>query len=232
MRDDFVQNNDRLFWMDRFVLDLPYHLWPQYSAKPDAPKVLFRFFETTHTCIVLANSNEAERECNVARCQQDNVPIFRRKGGGGTVVLSPGCLVLTLAFYAQSLFDNQNYFQLINSLWCEALQKLGVRDLNQRGFSDICIGEKKIAGTSLFRRKHLLVFQGSLLVNSNLDLIPRYLSHPSREPDYRGKRSHQDFVTSIKKSGHNLNAAEIGTFCSDYFAKNASEYFEKNIINI
>jgi len=32
----------------------------------------------------------------------------------------------------------------------------------------------------------------------NLQLVSRYLCHPPREPDYRGKRSHADFIANLE----------------------------------
>jgi lipoate-protein ligase A len=67
----------------------------------------------------------------------------------------------------------------------------------QRGTGDLCVGDRKFLGSSLFRRRRLLFYQASLLVSANLSLLDRYLAHPSREPEYRRGRSHRDFVTNL-----------------------------------
>lgn len=198
-------------WMDNWVLNLPRRAWPS--------PVLFRFFETQRAVVVLANSNTVENEVQADVCAQKGIPVLTRKGGGGTVVLSPGCLVLTLAFYASDVFSNARYFSAVNELWIKALKENGIGGLAQGGISDITAGDKKIAGTSLFRKKHLLVYQGSLLVNPRIDLIESCLKHPTREPDYRNKRGHREFLTSVQMLGYSISAENLGLACTEFFNK-------------
>jgi lipoate-protein ligase A len=200
-------------WMDSWVLARPVDLWSQLRATNGALyPYLLRVFETQRNCVVLARSNQASSEVNLQACQERGVPVLRRRGGGGTVVLGPGCQIVTLAFFARSLFDNARYFEQINAAWIRSLVASlggGAPQIHQRGISDLAIGDRKIAGTSLFRRKHLVVFQGSLLVDPDMSLIGELLRHPSREPDYRQGRSHHDFVTSLRAQGVNTPTQDL-----------------------
>lgn len=215
-------------WMDNWVLNLPPDLWPQKMGL--SKKIIFRFFESKKTAVVLANSNQASVECDIEFCQQKNIPILKRRGGGGTVVLGPGCLILTFAFLAKDVFNNQRYFSLINNLWIDALKNEGLKNLEQRGHSDIACDGKKIAGTSLFRKKNLVVYQGSLLVDPDLQLISKALKHPSREPDYRSGRQHEDFLTTTQKLGLSLNAEELARKCTKHFFENVEDYFLNDLL--
>lgn len=209
-------------WMDNWVLNLPFEKWPQLEdASEPHERVLFRFFESKRPVVVLANSNSASVEADVSTCERLSVPILTRKGGGGTVVLMPGCLILTFAFHAKELFSNNTYFELINGLWIDALSNAGVSGLVQAGISDIAHNGKKVAGTSLFRKKHLAVYQGSLLVSPDFTLIEKCLKHPSREPDYRNNRSHGDFLTSLHNIGLRISTAELARHCESYFKTHA-----------
>lgn len=208
-------------WMDNWVLNQPFRNWPAQPGRAQSHRVLFRFFESQRNLVVLSSSNSAQRETYDTACRAAHVPIVQRRGGGGTVVLGPGCLVLTFAFYAKELFANQRYFQLINSLWADALSSAGVCGLVTRGHSDLAFGDKKVAGTSLFRRKHLVVYQGSLLVDPDFNLISSLLQHPSREPDYRQGRSHSEFLTSIKQLGYTGPTQALADWCHDYFLRHA-----------
>ncbi len=213
-------------WMDNWILNNPLEHWPLY--KNENLPALFRFFETKRQVVVLSSSNKPEIEANVEECKKFNVPILRRKGGGGTVVLGPGCLILTFAFYAKDPFGNGHYFKMINDLWIQSLQPYIPKILSQKGISDICCEEKKIAGTSIFRKKHLLVYQGSMLVDPNLEFISNLLAHPSKEPDYRQGRSHSEFLTTLKQLGCALTTQELAEKCQEYFNKHIYNVFIQN----
>jgi lipoate-protein ligase A len=81
--------------------------------------------------------------------------------------------------------------------------------VSHRGISDLAIGEKKILGTSLYRRRLILFYQGSLLVSGDLSLFTRYLAMPTRVPDYRAGRGHEEFCTTLAKEGHALGARSV-----------------------
>lgn len=219
-------------WMDNWVLNLPAWVWPlpPHPAE-NHERLLFRFFETQRTVVVLSSSNRAEVEARPERCKALSVPILQRKGGGGTVVLGPGCLVLTLAFYAADVFGNGAYFKEINQLWIDALAAAGVANVNVRGISDLAVDNLKIAGTSIFRRKHLLVYQGSLLVNPDFELMAEVLAHPSREPDYRAGRPHKQFLTSTHQLGCSLSAEELAVHCHAFFQEHAYQRLKKCFAN-
>ena len=230
--------------MDNWILNTPFQLWPEnkkelnsieFSQFKKSHKILFRFFEPQNTVAVLANSNDAATELNLTEIEARKIPVLRRKGGGGTVILSPGCLVLSFAFYAKELFNNAVYFEIINNLWIEALKSAGLKNVAQRGHSDIAVTLQngvtlKIAGTSLFRRKHLVVYQGSLLVDPQFSLITDLLPHPSREPDYRKARKHLDFITSTAQQGLPLSASELASHCHQYFSYHAHEALRAHFV--
>ncbi|WP_397600846.1 biotin/lipoate A/B protein ligase family protein [Silvanigrella sp.] len=219
-------------WMDNWVLNLPKKYWPKYKSQDlNENSFLFRFFETKRNVVVLSSSNKPDIEANVLACETNNVPILRRKGGGGTVVLGEGCLILTFAFYAKDVFGNNKYFQMINQLWINALKEAGCPDLSQNGISDISFLDKKIAGTSIFRKKHLLVYQGSLLVNPNIEFISQLLAHPSREPDYRQGRDHNSFLTTTQKLGCPLTTSELADHCQAYFKQHVAHFFQNEILD-
>lgn len=219
-------------WMDNWVLNRPFCCWPAHPSAPESHRVLFRLFETMRHAVVLSSSNSAEREAFEDVCRDSDIPVLQRRGGGGTVLLGPGCLVLTFAFFAKDVFSNQKYFQMINGLWADALADAGVNGLVTRGHSDLASGDLKIAGTSLFRRKHLVVYQGSLLVDPDFELISKVLRHPSREPDYRNGRSHREFLTSCRELGYKGTTQALAQHCSAYFEARALSYFARDFASL
>jgi lipoate-protein ligase A len=157
----------------------------------------YRSWEPDRFAVVLGRGNKAETEVHENRCREEKIPILRRRGGGGTVVLCPGVLVISCVKWVQQQFYVKEYFRQINAYLIESLQNLGIHDLNHQGHSDICIRDRKILGSSMYRSKKLLFYTASLMVSNNLEVIDRYLKHPSKEPEYRRGRSHQEFLTTI-----------------------------------
>lgn len=176
----------------------------------------YRSWEPDHAVIVLGRGNKTALEVYESRCQSDEIPIMRRRGGGGTVVLAPGTLVISLVKHVRQQFGIKEYFGQINTHLIEALHHLGVRNLHQQGHSDICIRDRKILGSSMYRSKSLLFYTASLMVSNNLELINRYLKHPSKEPDYRRGRPHQNFLTTLQQEYPEVTVEKIKTQMDEY----------------
>ncbi|MCB9228768.1 MAG: hypothetical protein H6618_04070 [Deltaproteobacteria bacterium] len=149
--------------------------------------------------VVLGSSNRVEEECLEEACLRDGIPLLKRYGGGGTVLLHPGCVVLSLGLWTEHPYRNDRYFSMINQALAGCLLSRWpeLEGIEERGISDLAIGGKKIAGTSLFRSRHYLLYQASVLVEPRAQLMGRYLAHPGREPEYRQGRSHEDFVSGL-----------------------------------
>jgi lipoate-protein ligase A len=174
-----------------------------------AGKPVFRLYEPDLAVVVLGAGCKAEEDVLLDRTEADGVPLLRRRGGGGTVVLSPGQAVLALVSEVASPFGNREYFHRINDWFREALADLGVTGIEHRGISDLAISERKILGTSLYRRRQVLFYQGSLLVSADLALFDRYLAFPSRAPEYRRGRPHGEFCTTLASQGYCISVSQV-----------------------
>lgn len=159
--------------------------------------------------VVLGRSSKIEEDVMVETCADDGIPLSRRRGGGGTVILSPGILILSIGGRSTLQYHLREHMNAVNRIIVDTLEQLGVDSPVIRGISDITLGMKKILGSSLYRRKDLVLYQGSLLVNPDLSLMKRYLKQPRKQPAYRKDRSHEDFVTSLHNEGYEIPKVEI-----------------------
>lgn len=169
----------------------------------------FLVYEPLQTEVVLGRSCKAQEDVKVARCREDGIPILRRAGGGGTVVLCPGILVISVAGSTKVPFALREHMEAVNESIVSSLGDLGVYSLSMLGISDIAIENRKILGASLHRRKDIVLYQGSLLVRPEMQLFERYLTHPKKEPDYRKLRSHEDFMTSLFLEGYEIEISTL-----------------------
>ena len=160
--------------------------------------------------VVLGSSNQPDIEAELDACAKDGVPVLKRYGGGGTVLLYEGCAIVSLGVWVKQHYQNKLYFDRLNQAVIDALglkwPKLNA--LGQRGLSDITYGDLKVAGTSLFRSRNYLLYQASLLVDLRPELMSQYLKHPSREPDYRAGRSHKDFLIGLSSIEQGLTSEQ------------------------
>jgi lipoate-protein ligase A len=169
----------------------------------------WRIYEPPETVAVLGAAGNPARDLILDNLAMDGVPFRFRRGGGGTVVLSAGQVVLALVTSVGSPFMNKEYAREINGWFVEALEGLGVRGVEQRGISDLAIGDRKILGASIYRSRLLLFYQSSLLVSNDVSLFGRYLTMPSLAPDYRRGRGHGEFCTTLCDEGFPLTPGGV-----------------------
>ena len=166
-------------------------------------------WEPSFLCVVLGQSNSPEKSVFPENIERDGVPVYKRPSGGETVVLSPNTLVISIAKQEQGLRSPRIFFDSYNEKIIRALKNLGVVGLSLKGISDICLGDRKILGSSIYRNKDVVFYHAVLNRAESMDVLERYLEHPPREPGYREGRSHRDFVTSLQAEGYDFRGAEL-----------------------
>ena len=175
---------------------------------------VLRFWEARETFVVVGYANKISTEVNVAACAAAGIPIFRRCSGGGTVLQGPGCLNYALILgidEAGPLRNITSANQFIMEKNREAIESLFKSEIENRkseilvsGHTDLALNGRKFSGNSQRRKKHCLLFHGSILLNVDLSLISKLLPMPSLQPGYRASRSHDDFLINL-----NLPVAEV-----------------------
>jgi lipoate-protein ligase A len=173
-------------------------------------RLALQCFLPQSSMVVMGASNNADEEVEVEHCVADGIPVLKRYGGGGTVLLYSGSIVVSLGTWVKQHYQNKLYFRALNQAVIDALATRWPKfqELGQNGLSDITFGDKKVAGTSLFRSRNYLLYQASVLADLDAAAITRYLKHPSKEPDYRGKRDHRSFLTSLGELVPDFQIAE------------------------
>ena len=168
------------------------------SAEAGGPEVL-RFWEWPNPAVILGAGGKWAHEADAAACERDRVPVLRRSSGGGAVVLGPGCLLysLVLSFEGRpALLDLHGSYRYILGAIAESLASRAP-GIAHAGISDLAISGRKCSGNSQQRKRTHLLHHGTLLCSFDLSLLSRYLVHPPREPEYRQRRSHPEFVTNL-----------------------------------
>jgi lipoate-protein ligase A len=168
------------------------------------------------TIIVLGQSNTPERSLIIEKVEADNIPVTKRPTGGEAVVLTPQMAVITVAREFRNMTASKDFFRVINGMILDILSDMGVNNYGTKGISDITLGSRKILGSSMHRREKRLVYHAVLNIGEDSEVFERYLKHPAREPDYRKSRRHNDFVTSLKNEGYNIDYKDIAAIIETY----------------
>jgi len=172
---------------------------------------VLRFWESSTPFVVVGYGNHVDVEVNRSACEKDGVAILRRCSGGGAVAQGPRCLNYSLVLQ----IDRHAELASITAANCHimkrnaaAVSKLLGKKVSVEGYTDLALDGKKFSGNAQRRKRTHLLFHGTfLLAEFDLTLMSRYLNHPSREPDYRGTRTHDDFVASLALDSGQVKSA-------------------------
>jgi lipoate---protein ligase len=176
-----------------------------------APATCVRTWMATEPAVVLGSSSRIDEEIDPQACEAAGVRVVRRPSGGATVVLGPGCLMWSV------ITPHPEGVPSIETIHASMLEPLAAaindvfptlappasQRVARRGTSDLAVftdhdaTERKVSGNALRVRRHGVLYHGTLLDRFDLGLVGRVLRHPPREPDYRSRRSHGEFLANL-----------------------------------
>jgi lipoate-protein ligase A len=171
---------------------------------------ILRFWESPEFFVVVGYANKIAIEVNAPACEAKKIPILRRCSGGGTVLQGHGCLNYALILRIEenphlASISGANKFIMERNR--EAIHlAMGDAPLIQ-GHTDLAFGGRKFSGNSQRRHKNYLLFHGTFLLDFDITLIGELLKFPSKEPDYRHRRSHADFLMNLNLPASAIKAA-------------------------
>lgn len=173
-------------------------------------------WQPDETVIVLGQSNTPEKSLLIENIVTDNIPVTRRPTGGEAVVLTPAMAAITVAREFGVMTSSKDFFRMVNGTILDVLADLGVKSYGTMGISDITLDSRKILGSSMHRKERRLVYHAVLNISEDPEVLERYLKHPVREPDYRQKRKHSEFVTSLHNEGYNIDYKDFAAILETY----------------
>ena len=171
---------------------------------------LLRFWAPPQYFVVVGYANKAATEVNLPVCRELGIRVLRRCTGGGTVLQGPGVLNYSLVLRIDESGPCHSIpatNQFILERHRDALAGLVQAPIEWRGQTDLALGGLKFAGNAQRRRRRVLLFHGSFLLHLDLGLLAKVLPQPSRQPAYRGNRSHAEFLINLNVPDHAIKAA-------------------------
>jgi len=160
---------------------------------------VLRLWEPKQVMVVVGNSSQLADEVDLKLCSRSGVPVLRRPSGGAAIVTGPGCLMysLTLSYRQRpQLRSIDQAHRFVLETIAEALQPL-VPNAQRAGISDLAMGAHKFSGNSLRCKRENLLYHGTLLYGFPLERLDKLLKMPPRQPEYRRRRIHSEFVANL-----------------------------------
>ena len=173
-----------------------------------------RLWESPTLFVVLGVSQKIADEVREDACQRDGIPVLRRCSAGGCVLQGPGCLNYSLVLSVETRPEMNSIhgaYQAVAARLAAAFAPYGL-EVAHHGTSDLALQGFKVSGNAQKRRRRFILYHGTLLYRDIGSQMERYLHEPADRPGYRGKRTHQQFVSVLPLNADDLRKVVTAAF--------------------
>lgn len=168
---------------------LPMEMWMfKNAANPVC------FIRTNPRSIVIGSGQLAQAECNLKKMKEDNIPLIRRKSGGGAVYLDEGnCMV--------GIFGNRGDVtkEICQKIMCDAISETFSVNAYITGKNDIKVEGLKVAGLAYQQNKDNFLAHACILVDADLTQLSKYLTPHQKKIESHGIKSVDQRVMNLCK---------------------------------
>ena len=133
-------------------------------------------------------------------CRADGVPILRRSSGGGTVVVGPGTLNVTVILpesAAPGLATVDVAHRYVLDWIARSHPAARARGHASPAWATWCSATASAAAVPSGGSRHWFMVHCSILYDFSIERIVRYLAIPRRQPEYRQGRGHHEFLRNL-----------------------------------
>ncbi len=170
------------------------------------------FLWRSHSAVVVGKNQNPWRECRLDWMREDGVLLARRISGGGTVYHDAGnlnyCVIVNRTEYREA----QAYEMVF-----DALSDFGIR-AEKTGKSNLSVDGFKFSGNAFCFRKGRALHHGTLLLNTNLERLNRYLGSMFDQIETHAIRSTPAEVMNLELDVSELSAA-LRKSCQQHYPR-------------
>jgi len=163
--------------------------------------ILFLFVNAP--CIVLGTNQNIANECDLNFLKKNHILVSRRKSGGGCVYHDYGNLNYSFIGDKELISESEVYELIIF-----ALKKLGI-NAKRAGRNDISACGRKISGNAFISDERIFFQHGTLLVESNLEMLDRSLKADSRKKKVYGIQSCKQRVINLNEINGTVTVSKV-----------------------
>lgn len=150
-------------------------------------------------CAMLGAYQVAQAEVDLNFAHEQNIQIVRRQSGGGTIFTDMGTLLYTLILpESREKSSKEIVREVFAAPLVRALNQLGI-PAHMEGRNDLLVEGKKFAGLAQYVRQGRVCSHGSLLYDTDLDMLARVLQVNPDKIESKGIRSVRSRVTNLRE---------------------------------
>ncbi len=153
-------------------------------------EVILYLWQNQNTIVIGKNQN-AWKECQISRIEEDGAVIARRISGGGAVFHDLGNLNFTFLASKEN-YDLKRQLEVI----LKAVQKLGIH-AEASGRNDILVDGQKFSGNAFHEHKGRCYHHGTIMVDVKLGELNKYLNVSKKKLESKGIKSVRSRVANL-----------------------------------
>lgn len=159
-------------------------------------------WQNEHTVVIGKNQN-AWKECNISKLEEEHGTLTRRLSGGGCVYHDLGNLNFTFITHKDH-YDVNKQSEVI----LKAIQKLGIQ-AQKSGRNDLLIEGRKFSGHAYYKQKEYCYHHGTIMVDVNKNALSSYLNVSKEKLKAKGVDSVRSRVCNLKEYNKNITIESL-----------------------
>lgn len=218
---------EKLFFLNNYSTDCYENLniENQLLSRVDSKTVILYLWQNENTVVIGKNQNPLA-ECDINKVQKDGIKIARRLSGGGAVFHDKGNLNFTFVAQKEN-YNLQKQMEVIK----KACALAGI-ETEISGRNDILADSKKFSGNAFYHTKTVSLHHGTLLINSNLEKVGKYLTPDISKLQSKGVKSVKARVVNLSEINKNLTCDKMREYmvsaAENVYGVKAEEYTDIN----
>lgn len=171
------------------------------------------YFYINDNAVIIGRNQNAWKECNVSRMDEEGVQLVRRHTGGGAVYHDRGNLNFSFIM-GEKNYDLDRQMSVI----VRTMKKLGFA-AEASGRNDILIDGKKFSGNAFGVVKGMCGHHGTLLVSADLSKLANYLNVSEKKIRSKGIASVRSRVVNLSELDKTVTVEAVEQALRETFAE-------------